>query len=79
MTSQILTRGQLGKNEQLIASFLALQDKIILQQNDFLQQNRDISKKLLEITSKKSAPLYGKVKFLTSPNPSRHHRLVLIL
>ena len=54
MASQILTRGQLEKmsNENLIASFLALQDNIILQQNDLLQQNRDISKKLLEITSK---------------------------
>ena len=54
MASQILTSGQLEKmsNENLIASFLALQDNIILQQNDLLQQNRDISKKLLEITSK---------------------------
>ena len=54
MASQILTRGQLEKmsNENLIASFLALQVNIILQQNDLLQQNRDISKKLLEITSK---------------------------
>ena len=39
-------------NENLIASFLPLQDNIILQQNDLLQQNRDISKKLWEITSK---------------------------
>ena len=44
-------------NENLLASFLALQynqynqDNIILQQNDLLQQIRDISKKLLEITS----------------------------
>ena len=38
--------------ENLIASFLALQDNISLQKNDLLQQNRDISKKLLEITSK---------------------------
>ena len=54
MASQILTRVQLEKmsNENLIAFFLALQDNIILQQNDLLQQNRDISKKLLEITSK---------------------------
>ena len=54
MASQILTRGQLEKmsNENLIVSFLALQDNVILQQNDLLQQNRDISKKLLEITSK---------------------------
>ena len=54
MASQILTRGQLEKmsSENLIASFLALQDNIILQQNHLLQQNRDISKKLLEITSK---------------------------
>ena len=54
MASQILTRGQLEKmiNENFIASFLALQDNILLQQNDLLQQNTDISKKLLEITSK---------------------------
>ena len=54
MASPILTRGQLEKmsNENLIASFLVLQDNIIFQQNDLLQQNRDISKKLLEITSK---------------------------
>ena len=54
MASQILTRVQLEKmsNENLIASFLALQDNIIPQQNDLLQENRDISKKLLEITSK---------------------------
>ena len=54
MASQILTREQLEKmsNENLIAPFLALQDNIIFQQNDLLQQNRDISKKLLEITSK---------------------------
>ena len=54
MVSQIFTRGQLEKmsNENLIASFWALRDNTILQQNDLLQQNRDISKKLLEITSK---------------------------
>ena len=57
MASKILTRRQLEKmfNENLLASFLALQynqDNIILQQNDLLQQIRDISKKLLEITSK---------------------------
>ena len=54
MASQILFREQLEKmsNENLIASFLALQDNIILQQNDLLQQNRDISKKLMEITCK---------------------------
>ena len=28
--------------------------------------------------TEKSALLYKKVKFLTSPNPSRHHRLLLI-
>ena len=37
-------------NGNLITSFLALQDNIILQQNDLLQQNRDISKKLLEMS-----------------------------
>ena len=54
MALQIVTRGQLKKmsNEDIIASFLALQYNIMLQQNDFLQQDRDISKKLLEITSK---------------------------
>ena len=54
MASQILTRGQLEKmgNENLIKSFLALQDNMIFQQNDLLQQNREISKKLLEIKSK---------------------------
>ena len=36
----------------LIAPFLALQDNILLQKNDLLQQNRDMSKQLLEITSK---------------------------
>ena len=46
MASQILTREQLEKmnNENLTASFLALQDKTVLQQNDLLQQNRDILK-----------------------------------
>ena len=54
MALQIVTRGQLKKmsNENIIASFLALQYNIMLQQNDFLRQDRDISKKLLEITSK---------------------------
>ena len=54
MASQILTRGQLEKmsNENLITYFLALQDNILLQQNDFSQQNKDMSKKLLEITFK---------------------------
>ena len=54
MASQILTREQLQKmsNENLIASFSALQDNVMLQQNDLLQQNRDILKKILEITSK---------------------------
>ena len=54
MISQILTREQLQKmsNENLIASFLALQDNVMLQQNDLSQQNRDILKKLLEITSR---------------------------
>ena len=54
MASQILTRGQLEKmsNENLIASFLALQGNVMFQQNDLLQQNRDISKTLMEITSK---------------------------
>ena len=54
MASQILPRGQLEKmnNENLITYFLALQDNILLQQNDLSQQNKDMSKKLLERTSK---------------------------
>ena len=54
MASQILTTAQFEKmsNENLIAPFLALQDNILLQKNDLLQQNRDMSKQLLEITSK---------------------------
>ena len=39
-------------NENLITYFLALQDNILLQQNDLSQQNKDMSKKLLERTSK---------------------------
>ena len=67
MVWQILTRGQLEKmsNGNLIASFLALQDNKTLQQNDLLQENRDISKKLLEITSKFDA-LSKKYEELTS-------------
>ena len=54
MASQILTTAQFEKmsNENLIAPFLALQNNILLQKNDLLQQNRDMSKQLLEITSK---------------------------
>ena len=54
MALQILTRGQFEKmsNENLIRSFLALQDNLLLQENDLSQQNRDMSKNLLEITSK---------------------------
>ena len=54
MASQILPRGQLEEmnNENLITYFLALQDNILLQQNDLSQQNKDMSKKLLERTSK---------------------------
>ena len=54
MAWQILTRGQLEKmnNENLITYFLALQENILLQQNDLSQQNKDMSKKLLERTSK---------------------------
>ena len=49
MVSQILTRGQLEKmsNENLIASFLALQDNILLKLNNLLQQNRDMPKKII--------------------------------
>ena len=67
MASQILTRRLLEKmiNENLIASFLTLQDNILLQQNILLQRNRDISKKLLEKTSKIDS-LVMKTEELTS-------------
>ena len=54
MALQILTTVQLKKmsNENIISPFLALQDHILLKQNDLLQQNREMPKTLLEITSR---------------------------
>ena len=47
MAPQILNRGQLKKmSNENISSFLVLQDNIILKQNDLLQQNREMLKKL---------------------------------
>lgn len=40
------------RNENMVSSFLALQDNKLLQQNDLLQKYRGISKALLDITSK---------------------------
>ena len=39
-------------NENMISSFMALQGNRFLQENDLLQQYREILKKLLDITSK---------------------------
>ena len=39
--------------------------------------HHNVLTKTFTITEKPSL-LYEKVKFLTSPNPSRHHRLLLI-
>ena len=67
MASQILTRGQFGKmrNLNFVESFLAVQDNILQQPNDLVQLNNDISKTLLEITSKIDS-LIKKYKDLTS-------------
>ena len=67
MASQILTRGEFGKmrNLNFVESFLAVQDNILLQPNDLVQLNNDISKTLLEITSKTDSPI-KKYKDLTS-------------
>ena len=67
MALQILTRGQFGKmrNFNFVESFLAVQDNILLQPNDLVQLNNDISKTLLEITSKIDS-LIKKYKDLTS-------------
>ena len=67
MASQILTRGEFGKmrNLNFVESFLAVQDNILLQPNDLVQLNNDISKTLLEITSKTDS-LIKKYKDLTS-------------
>lgn len=67
MASQILTRGQFGKmgNFNFVESFLAVQDNVLLQPNDLVQLSNDISKTLLEITSKIDS-LIKKYKDLTS-------------
>ena len=67
MASQILTRGEFGKmrNLNFVESFLAVQDNILQQPNDLVQLNNDISKTLLEITSKTDS-LIKKYKDLTS-------------
>ena len=67
MASQILTRGEFGKmrNLNFVESFLAVQDNVLLQPNDLVQLSNDISKTLLEITSKIDS-LIKKYKDLTS-------------
>ena len=42
-----------------------------------MASHRSVLTEMFTITEK-LALLYKKVKFLTSPNPSRHHRLLLI-
>ena len=39
-------------NENIISSYLVLQENILVQQHDILKQNKEISQKLLEITSR---------------------------
>ena len=39
-------------NENIISSFLALQENILVHQHDFLEQNKEINQKLLDITSR---------------------------
>lgn len=53
------------RNLNFVESFLAVQDNILLQPNDLVQLNNDISKTLLEITSKIDS-LIKKYKDLTS-------------
>lgn len=54
MASKFLTSRQLEKqsNENIISSYLALQKNILIQQHDFLEQNKEINQKLLDITSR---------------------------
>ena len=53
---QIMTRSQLEKmnNEQLVQSFLMLQDKILGNQTELLQQNNAIDERLKDLSKKKS-------------------------
>ena len=48
---QIMTRSQLEKmnNEQLVQSFLMLQDKILGNQTELLQQNNAIDERLKDL------------------------------
>ena len=39
-------------DENIISSYLVLQENILVQQHDILKQNKEISQKLLEITSR---------------------------
>ena len=39
-------------NENIISSYLVLQENILVQQRDILKQNKEISQKLFEITSR---------------------------
>ena len=53
---QIMTRSQLEKmnSEQLVQSFLMLQDKILGNQTELLQQNNAIDERLKDLSKKKS-------------------------
>ena len=52
---QIMTRSQLEKmnSEQLVQSFLMLQDKILGNQTELLQQNNAIDERLKDLSKKK--------------------------
>ena len=52
--AKILTRGQLEKmsNENIISTFLELQENVVLLQNDLLQQNKEISTHLSYLTTR---------------------------
>ena len=52
--AKFFTRGQLEKmsNENIKSSFLALQENVLLQKNDLLQQNKEVSKQLSDLTTK---------------------------
>ena len=51
---QIMTRSQLEKmnSEQLVQSFLMLQDKILGNQTELLQQNNTIDERLKDLSKK---------------------------
>lgn len=52
--AKFFTRGQLEKmsNENIKSSFLALQENVLLQKNDLLQLNKEVSKQLSDLTTK---------------------------